>query len=378
MNPIRTDKNNFFAHDTMNRRLPEIIRKVQDRNHFSDIIKHDLDKLHDELIRDAPISLPQLPAPDADRWLEDFQAHEGASWQNAEWFFAETYFFRQINEAVRYWQYRIDPYRPIKADELATDALRQLLETALSVDGSREERLSKLIEMALWGNRIDLSLPTAMAHGTIVNADDLLVDERELAIEELLSSEGIVHLITDNFGSELAMDLALVDMLIRLDMQVILHVKMHPTYVSDATVEDVHWMLDDFSQGKSLIRDFSIRLQNAMTEGRLQLAPDFYWNSCRFLNRIPSRLSRLFSDARLIILKGDANYRRAIFDTIYAVDSPFSQIVNYLPAPLLALRTLKSDPLLAVSQEIANRLDSEDKQWRVNGKRGVIQLAKKL
>lgn len=378
MKPIRTDDSNFFAHNTMKTRLPKIIREIQERNEFSDIINSDLDKLYDELINNAAIPLPQLLAPDADSWLEDFKNHEGISWQDAEWFFAETYFFRQINEAVRYWQYRKDPYRPIKADELATDALQELLERALSVEGDSEERLSQLIELALWGNRIDLSLPSAMVHGTIVDADDLLVDDREVTIECLLSSEGVVHLITDNFGSELAMDLALVDALISLNIQVIMHVKMNPTYVSDATVEDVHWMLDDFSQRNSIIRDFSMRLQNAMTEGRLRLAPDFFWNSCRFLNRIPPRLSRLFEDARLIILKGDANYRRATFDTIYPVDTPFSQIVNYLPAPLLALRTLKSDPLLGISQIIADRLDITDKQWRVNGKRGVIQLAKNL
>lgn len=246
----------------------------------------------------------------------------------------------------------------------------------MSVDGSKEERLNQLLELALWGNRIDLSLPEAMEHGTIVDADDLLADDREAAIERLLSTDGIVHLITDNFGSELAMDLVLVDTLLRLEIPVMMHVKMHPTYVSDVTVEDVHWMLSDFSQRRSPIADFSERLQNAMKNGHLRLAPDFFWNSCRFLNRIPPRLSKLFGDARLLILKGDANYRRAIFDTIYPVDTPFSQIVDYLPAPLLALRTLKSDPLLGVSQEIADELNITDKLWRVNGKRGVIQIVK--
>jgi hypothetical protein len=214
-----------------------------------------------------------------------------------------------------------------------------------------------------------------MAHGTTVHADDLLADDRERAIEKILSASGVIHLITDNFGSELAMDLALVDMLVSLNIPVMMHLKMHPTYVSDATVEDVHWMLHNFSQRKLQLAQFSSRLQNALNEGRLRLAPDFFWNSSRFLNRLPQGLNTLFSDGRLLILKGDANYRRAIFDTIYPIDTPFSQIVDYLPAPLLALRTVKSDPLIAVSQNIANKLDSLDTQWRVNGKRGVIQLA---
>jgi len=45
-----------------------------------------------------------------------------------------------------------------------------------------------------------------------------------------------------------------------------------------------------------------------------------------------------------------------------------------LPAPLLALRTLKSEPIVGVSAAAAGALDAADPSWRVNGRRAVAAL----
>jgi hypothetical protein len=87
---------------------------------------------------------------------------------------------------------------------------------------------------------------------------------------------------------------------------------------------------------------------------------------------MPPRIHNLFAGSRMVILKGDMNYRRAIFDTIFPVDTPLSQIVDYVPAPLLALRTLKCDAVVGIPLEIAEHAEKMDSNWRVNGKRGVI------
>ncbi|RMF80712.1 MAG: DUF89 family protein, partial [Chloroflexi bacterium] len=52
----------------------------------------------------------------------------------------------------------------------------------------------------------------------------------------------------------------------------------------------------------------------------------------------------------------------------------FADVTEYFAAPLLAVRTLKSDPVVGLPEGKAEQLDTVDDEWRVNGKRGVIQF----
>jgi hypothetical protein len=368
-NPTRTDGSNPFAYNTMTTRLPGIIRDVQAKNDFPASIQQNLDALYASVTDNAVIPYPQLPAPDTDMWTAAFESHPDARWRDTDWFFAETYFFRQIADAVRYWQTQKDPYVAIKHTEL-NSVTQQRVENALQFDGADDARLAFLLEEDLWGNRADLSHPASLMSQLAIERDDLLVDERSGAVEQLLRGNGVVHIVCDNFGTELAMDLVLTDALLSLDIPVTLHLKMHPTYVSDATVSDVHLMIKWFDQVGLL--PLASRLTFTLAHGQLRLAPDFFWNSPYFLNAMPPRIYNLFAGSRLVILKGDMNYRRAIFDTIFPVDTPLSQIVDYVPAPLLALRTLKCDAVVGIPLAIAEHAEQADSNWRVNGKRGVI------
>ena len=84
--------------------------------------------------------------------------------------------------------------------------------------------MRRAVEFALWGNRIDLSYTASMERGTEISAEDLLADDRE-ALATYLSDSRIspagfngrnpVHIVADNAGSELAMDLALSECLLR-------------------------------------------------------------------------------------------------------------------------------------------------------------------
>lgn len=375
--PIRTDDSNLFCYQTYTVRLPRIIRDVRQANpHFHEMIHAALDDLHDALMQNAPIASLNLPAPDADFWAEYFTGHEGETWLNTEWYFSEHYFFRLILQATRYFENGIDPYAPVKQRELESDGFQTLLQMTLQ----QSVNLSQVIEWALWGNRIDLSHPSGLQSAQDIGGEDLLVDDRAAVTRYISDITGTVHLIADNFGSELMMDLLLADKLLTLGHAVMLHLKMHPTYVSDATVHDFHWLVGWLAQGRydtdnQRASQLGQRLQTALAHGQLRLAPDFYWNSPRWLNDLPPRLEALFKDAGLVILKGDANYRRAIFDTIYAPETSFADITSYFPAPLLALRTLKSDPALGLAPGKAAELDKlHPENWRVTGRYGVIQF----
>lgn len=375
LKPIRTDESFTFAHTTMKTRLPSMIRDLQAKNEFSIAINQALDELHQFMLNDAPLPNQNYLAPDANIWMADFEAHQDETWQSSEWFFAEMLFFREVINRVQYWQTGLDPYRVIKTEELYSDSLQQQLKLALSIEGSPQERLKSALQYALWGNRIDLSLPEAMAHGVVANADDLLIDDSHTAVDAILQREGAVHIITDNFGTELAMDLVLIHQLIMLNIPVIVHLKMNPTYVSDATSADVRWMLQALPEISSDFTPLVQQLETSLQTGLLRLQPDFFWHSSRFYDELPSHIRMAFSHARIIISKGDANYRRALKDTIFDVEEAFANIVSEIPAPFLALRTLKSDPIVGITRAKAQSLTTLDKNWRTNGKRGLIQFA---
>ena len=376
--PVRTDTSNTFAHNTVANRLPQIIEETLAINpDFSDPIVRALKQLQAALVENRQIAMLDLPAPDYDAWWAAYVHHEGDSWQATQWFFAEVYFYRLFMQAVRWWETQKDPFLPKKTEELASDQLWHLLERALNIQGGAEYKLHSLIEFALWGNRIDLSYALAASHGSEIQADDLLVDERDVVIDHLLGGPGQVHIIADNAGTELTMDLVLLDMLLTDDIagEVVLHLKLHPTFVSDATVADVLLFIEHITGGQHgpAARQLGERLQRMLENGRLRLAPDGYWNSSRFLWDLPPRLARLFQGSQLAIIKGDANYRRMVGDALWPADTRLSTVASFFPCPLLALRTLKSDPVVGLGTGLAEKLDTIDDQWRVNGRRGVLQ-----
>ena len=53
--------------------------------------------------------------------------------------------------------------------------------------------------------------------------------------------------------------------------------------------------------------------------------------------------------------------------------TPFAEVTSYFRAPLLALRTLKSDAVVGLRPGLAEELDGIDPRWRINGRRAVIQ-----
>lgn len=375
---IRTDASNSFAHQTMRVRVPATLRRIQEHNpDFPAPIHRALEELSQQIQSDAPIPIPLPVQPDFTWWENAYYQYSQTTWLNTVWFFAETYFYRQVIHAVRWWETGRDPFRAIKEAEYTNPALWERLKRLLSVEGDPAERIHTALGQSLWGNRIDLSFPAALERGVHSTADDLLVDERHNAIRRLFIAGGTVHLIADNAGSELALDLALADVLLEtLVDQVVIHFKMHPTFISDAIPADV-WRLLDYcgEHGDSQVMAFRERIQQAFLNQRLHFIPNLFWNSSLMLWEMPPHLTQALQDAALIIVKGDANYRRVIGDAIWQPDTPFWKVADYAPAPLLALRTLKSDPVVGLPSGLAEQLDAVDPDWRLNGQRGIIEYS---
>jgi hypothetical protein len=298
----------------------------------------------------------------------------GERWLAAEWFYAELAFYRELLDAFRYWETGRDPFDPFKEEEIAGARLWQRLDRVLELPrASRAERLAGLLDACLWGNRVDLSYTVAASRDHVQDAD-LLADDRAQAVP-LLSADGAhVHVVLDNAGTELCLDLVLVDAILEAPRtRVTLHLKIEPTFVSDATPRDLWRFLGALGARGGEPARLASRLRAAFDEERLRMVPDAFWSGPDFMSAAPLHVSGALAGATLALFKGDANYRRVVGDAVWPADTPFAEACKDLGYPLLCLRTMKSDAVLGLRPGLAEQLDNEDPRWRVDGRRGVAQ-----
>jgi uncharacterized protein with ATP-grasp and redox domains len=187
---------------------------------------------------------------------------------------------------------------------------------------------------------------------------------------------GEVHLIADNSGRELLPDLILIDHLLGAGLAtgVVLHVKPHPYYVSDATAADVLAALTRLRAAPGRAAAVGERLTDLLRDGRLQLdAHEFFCGPLTY-QALPTDLRQRFAGASLTISKGDLNYRRLVGDRHWATTASFAELTEHFPSPVAALRTLKCDVAVGLREETVNRLDATGKAWRLTGEYAVIHV----
>jgi len=380
-----------FVHHTVTVRWPRIARRVIEETDYGAATTQRLQALIDE-IPEGPIRRLDPPsAPDAALWNARIAPYRGQSWLACPWFFGETYFYRRIVEAIGYFGpgARSDPFATQKQTGYAESlhdirTLAHARAEAIGAGHPREE-LVRLLKTALWGNQADLSMWDAEADGpdhlgTGEGKEHLLADDTGAVLDYLepLDSPRRVDVWLDNAGFELATDLALADGLLAGDWvdDLVLHAKAHPTFVSDATIGDVHATLDALAADDAApTRALAGRLRTALTDGRLRLADPFAWTSPLPAREFPATVTAELARTDLLLSKGDANYRRLLGDRAWPFTTPFEEVVSYRPAPVLALRTLKAEVAAGLTPKQVDRLDREDPNWLVDGEWGVIQFA---
>ena len=412
--PLRGAETNTFTHYTITTRFPNIARRVVEENDFPPPVTAALNNLIDD-IPHAPIRPLKDPrAPDTADWEAYIAPYRGQDWLEAPWFFMETYFYRRILEATGYFApgetQGLDPYAKqkylgFKNSAAAINALSQRvgvwLQDIAEAPRARShaergnetlrEALTALLTADLWSNQADLSMwldadEERPNHATESQAQaHILSNHTPAAITHLLTlaerkKKPRVAFLVDNAGFELVGDLALSDFLLSsgLVAQVSFHLKSHPTFVSDATVKDARQTLDNLAAAENAaVRAMGKRLQAQLSSARLCLLEDWFWTSPLPMWEMPASLRAQLGRADLLISKGDANYRRLLGDRHWPFTTPFAEIVSYLPAPLLALRTSKSEVMCGLKPEQAAALNKKDPTWLVNGKWGLMQLYSK-
>lgn len=79
--------------------------------------------------------------------------------------------------------------------------------------------------------------------------------------------------------------------------------------------------------------------------------------------------------SKLVIFKGDLNYRKLLSDVYW---KPTQSIAlcsgDFLPSCICAVRIVKSEVLCGLTENVVEKLSMKDPEWFSNGKYGVIQF----
>ncbi len=382
--PILTSEPGSFAYNTFKVRIPRIVEETIAANSFPAEIEASLLALRAEIM-EGKIRGLQETTPDRAFWDAVSSPYIGRSWLDVPWYWAEAFFYRRLLEATRYfqpgpWQGR-DPYHAIKQTEWKPDAAPRAVTAMLQgLPADPRVRFQMLLYASLWGNRTDLSYNVAAQIGyatsLVEERANLLVDDSTQVwqfLQERPHRQWI--LITDNAGTELLMDLALADFLLEegLVRQLTLHLKPQPFFVSDAMPRDVEMGVSALAQGGELAQALGRRIRRHLDSGRLQLHSHWFYATSLFYFQLPADLYGTLAAADLVLLKGDVNYRRLLGDAHWPPTTPFEQAAAYFPTSCAALRTFKAELVVGLRPGEAERLYAQDRDWMVNGRRGVVQ-----
>jgi hypothetical protein len=75
----------------------------------------------------------------------------------------------------------------------------------------------------------------------------------------------------------------------------------------------------------------------------------------------------------LVVMKGDLNYPRLMGDCTWPTTTDFTDATAYFPAPVVALRTLKSEVVVGLGDGTVRELDATAQQRRTSGTYGLLQ-----
>lgn len=420
--PIYSTEPGTWAYDTMSRRVDaEILQRTADDNQetfdsaeFAPVKKR-FEALRKELQNAAHTKLTyldDLPADSSPERVKEWEEwkvilepfiERGDTWLSAPWMVTEFYVYRRLMQCVDYFNpdspgYLYDPFIAQKRAGLRSSV------------GSAEPMLSKIgnlpadaqgiaiaASIALWGNKMDLSLWPADAANT---NKDIFTEILDAAVENLLHNDedvlavhcdklraaggGQVDIIVDNAGFELITDLALGQYLIQsgIAKTVTFQLKSHPTFVSDALEADLvehveHYAGLDAAQHPNA-QAAGVLWKDYLATGRWKCKENAFWVQAFPMWAMTEPLrTDMATRCELAFVKGDANYRRLLGDRLWDYTAPFEDVVGaYFPCPVCALRTLKAELGCGMSAEQVERAKLLDDNWMVNGRFGVVQFGK--
>ena len=389
---ISTSDPDSFASFTFTDRLPKMLDQIVEKNSLGGTGRQALIELKNRLrsgvVQDCSAALGELLEP-AERavWNAEIAGHVGRSWLDLPWYFAESLFYLEILLAWGYYsvdrpRLAADPFEAFKEEELhrpggALDLVAGISPAVSSADTTKD-KLRILLHYCLWANRMDLSYSQLLKiyrNPLRIEEDHLLVDHSDTVTEKLLQASR-VDFILDNAASELICDLYLVHLLLQHSekLNILLHCKKAPFYVSDAMGKDVLRTIASLEHsGHSELLRIGRLLTGYLEDGRLRILDHYFWNGPLHFPEFPDDLRRCLAGSDLVVLKGDVNYRRLLSDRRWAPSVNMESIVGYFPAALVTLRTTKSELVVDLSPEKVEELNRKDPKWMIEGRYGIIR-----
>ncbi|XP_066592897.1 damage-control phosphatase ARMT1-like isoform X2 [Prorops nasuta] len=418
-----------FAYVTIKDRLPIILTKVIDtlsRNKESIVATYGLDaaneikdvigaisKLKNEIATNKNIEPLQVsvdvPNDDVEVWnsylLERVKIEGGSpTWFNTIWLYCECYMYRRLAQLFLLTKTlkQYDPFEEQKKDGFTNslDSITSLTKYVMNTLNSDElseanmkDTFIKLVKLNLWGNKCDLSLSAGAASNQTGDPVDLLKSlDKDILVDntvygwkcltkEVTADNNFIDIVLDNAGYELFTDFSLAAFIIKHNLadKVRFYVKKYPWYVSDATKSDIHWTIDALcTSDVPELQSFGNLIKDYVRDNKWTIEEELYWTEPYDFSEMKEKDKVLYaklSDAKLVIFKGDLNYRKLLSDINWEYTTPFIQALrDFNPTNILSLRTIKSDVVAGLRPRLAEEISAKDENWLVTGQYGLIEF----
>ncbi|MDY6845813.1 MAG: damage-control phosphatase ARMT1 family protein [Chloroflexota bacterium] len=384
--PIMTSETGSFARKTIEELKPGIIDNLLNEYDYTPEMRKSLIDLKSEMVN-GPLKPLQEQTSDTTIWDADFKAFQGKSWLDIPWILAETFFFRRILEAIQYfqpgpWQGK-DPFQHLKNREISKAYLEFSETYRNGGNKSKKDAFQESCYQALRGNQSDLSNLQTYYDGAVTShpAEKFLIDQSMAAFDYLSQQPKRIAYFFDNVGKELYFDLAFIDILLQknLAQSMTWYLKNQPFFVSDALPKDLHRTIDRLASSSAPeCVDLAERLTHGVKLGKITIETPPFLTTGRAFREMPASMKSHIRKHDLAILKGDLNFRKLVSDRHWDPTTSLEKAAGYFPTTFLSLRTLKSELMVGLTKEQSKNLEKNaEKDWLINGKRGMILFFEK-
>ena len=189
-------------------------------------------------------------------------------------------------------------------------------------------------------------------HGRIVNVASIAGKEGNPMAAAYSASKAAVIGMTKSVGKDVAGTGVLVNCLCPAPIDT--------PMVRGLSEEHVQYMLSRVPMGRLASTDEAARAM--VVAGDVRFAMDESIESL-------SDMIDAAQQADLVVIKGDANYRRILEDRKWDCSLRMEDLADYFPAPFAVLRTMKSEIVVDIPRKEARRLAARDPEWLINGRR---------
>ncbi|KAM8713076.1 hypothetical protein ACLKA7_013400 [Drosophila subpalustris] len=382
------------AYYTIRNHLPVILTRVldsltRDKNEiiaqFGENAREELkivigliSRLKYELQTDKPFQHFTGDEADREMWNNfiDHLPDDARTFYRSCWMHSECYLYRKLYSFVEnsIFLKEFDYFRKAKEHALTRcqDAILALSKYTRRTENSME-MFSELLKLDLWSNRNDLSDDEEARLFNMKVLEDVMVTNEYIIVNNVAdvwnclsnkkTDRQYVDFVLDNAGYELFTDFILAEYMIEngLADKVRFHVKAHPWFVNDITARDFHWTLKFLSDHPDyIISLIGQKFVQFLKEGKFELATtSHFWTAPQAFHSMRNmelELYKTLQESKLIIFKGDLNYR------------------GFIPSNLCALRTVKSEVICGLPGGVSEDLFKKDPQWMFTGNYGIIQF----